>query len=92
MNQEVSIKKKAQQSQKPKEDTTLKAHYLEQLKTFAPDIIELIGNGELIVPEDVPTVRSASDYSYAASHYAGPHYRLVGDAAGWYFPSTNSVH
>lgn len=65
----------------PKENNSLKAHYLEQLE-LAPDIIAMIGEGTLVLGEDGPTIRSASDYSYAASYYAGPHYRLAGDAAG----------
>lgn len=28
------------------------------------------------------TVRTASDYSYSASSYAGENFRIVGDAAG----------
>jgi len=37
------------------------------------------GEGEL------STVRTASDYSYSASSYAGENYRMVGDAAGKFF-------
>ncbi len=52
--------------------------YAEQLATMAPSITKLIKDGKLI--ED--TVRSASDFSYSAPSYAGPHYRIVGDAGG----------
>jgi len=31
---------------------------------------------------DSETVRTASDYSYSATSYAGERFRLVGDAAG----------
>lgn len=30
----------------------------------------------------VPTTRTASDYSYSATHYAGNGYRIIGDAGG----------
>lgn len=78
MNQDVSTKKK---QALPKENSSSEAFYLDQLK-LAPDIIDLIGKGTLVTDADGPTVRSASDYSYSASNYAGPHYRLAGDAAG----------
>ena len=42
----------------------------------------MIGDGVLADSSDDPTIRSASDYSYTALSYAGPHYRVVGDAAG----------
>lgn len=78
MNQEISNQKKARMS---KDNNSLTAHYLEQLQ-LAPDIISLIGEGNLYKSMDGPTVRSASDYSYSASSYAGPRFRLAGDAAG----------
>lgn len=66
----------------PKDNNSLKSHYLEQLE-LAPDIIAFIREGTLMEEGfDGPVIRSASDYSYAASYYAGPHYRLAGDAAG----------
>ncbi|KAJ7480174.1 putative halogenase [Mycena galericulata] len=57
------------------ENNTLVAHYLEQLK-LAPGLVRLLADGEL-----VSVIRSAGDYSYSATHYAGTNFRLVGDAA-----------
>lgn len=42
------------------------------------------GEGEL------STVRTASDYSYSASSYAGENYRMVGDAAGKFYCTSSS--
>jgi flavine halogenase len=42
------------------------------------------GEGEL------STVRTASDYSYSASSYAGENYRMVGDAAGKFYCTSGS--
>jgi hypothetical protein len=42
------------------------------------------GEGEL------STVRTASDYSYSASSYAGENYRIVGDAAGKFYCTSSS--
>ncbi len=43
------------------------------------------GEGELA------TVRTASDYSYSASSYAGENYRMVGDAAGKFHCTSVSI-
>ncbi|KAF8907995.1 hypothetical protein CPB85DRAFT_1376447 [Mucidula mucida] len=61
---------------------------------LAPDIIAFIREGTLMEEGfDGPVIRSASDYSYAASYYAGPHYRLAGDAAAFIDPFFSSgVH
>ncbi|KAF8891751.1 FAD/NAD(P)-binding domain-containing protein [Infundibulicybe gibba] len=89
MNQKVANQKKLQM---PKENNSLTTHYLEQLQ-FAPDIIALIGEGTLNKIDNGPTIRSASDYSYSASSYAGPRYRLAGDAAAFIDPFFSSgVH
>jgi hypothetical protein len=37
------------------------------------------------------TVRTASDYSYSASSYAGENFRIVGDAAGKFFYSRAEI-
>ena len=60
---------------------TLKDHYLSQLD-FVPGLKKFLATASLKEDMDGPTVKSASDYSYAASCYAGDHYRLVGDASG----------
>ncbi|KAJ6449346.1 putative halogenase [Mycena sanguinolenta] len=51
-----------------------KTHYLDQLN-LAPGVIRLLGSAMLI-----SEIKSAADYSYSASYYAGPNYRIVGDA------------
>jgi hypothetical protein len=38
---------------------------------------------------DLAAVRTASDYSYSASSYAGENYRIVGDAAGKFYCTSN---
>ncbi|KAJ7215671.1 hypothetical protein B0H12DRAFT_1241973 [Mycena haematopus] len=53
-----------------------KTHYL-TLLNLAPGIIRLLGDAKL-----ADEVKSAADYSYSASQYAGPNYRITGDAGG----------
>jgi hypothetical protein len=53
-----------------------KTHYLTQLK-LAPGVVRLLGTAEL-----TGEIKSAGDYSYSASYYAGPNYRIAGDAGG----------
>lgn len=82
MNHAKSISKRAvlrEQSVNP--DYSLQDFYLDQVK-LAPGLIkDLIPNAKMIRKEGGPLVRQASDYSYSANSYAGPGYRLVGDAA-----------
>jgi len=87
MNQEVSNSKKQRM---PKDNSSLTAFYLQQLQ-FAPDIMNLVAEGTLETPNEGPPVRSASDYSYSASSYAGPYYRLAGDAAGKSYGTLNCM-
>ncbi|KAJ7681861.1 putative halogenase, partial [Mycena polygramma] len=62
-------------------------HYLAQLK-LAPGVLRLLGTAKL-----VGEVRSAGDYSYSASAYAGPNYRIAGDAGAFIDPFFSSgVH
>ncbi|KAJ7215686.1 putative halogenase [Mycena haematopus] len=64
-----------------------KAHYLAQLN-LAPGVLRLLGDAKL-----ADDVKSAADYSYSASQYAGPNYRMVGDAAAFIDPFFSSgVH
>ncbi|KAJ7098496.1 putative halogenase [Mycena belliarum] len=66
---------------------TSEAHYCAQL-ALAPGVLRLLGDAEM-----TGEVRSAGDYSYSASHYAGPHYRIVGDAGAFIDPFFSSgVH
>jgi hypothetical protein len=57
--------------------STLAARYLANL-SFAPGVVDLIGKGKLVEG----SVKTASDFSYSAPSYAGPNYRIVGDAGG----------
>jgi len=73
---------------------TLQDHYLSQL-AFVPKLKKLLGGAELRVDASgqTPTVKSASDFSYTASQYAGDHFRLVGDASAFIDPFFSSgVH
>ena len=55
--------------------------YLDELKR-APGLIKLLGNGQLRRPEGESTIKTTSDFSYAAREYAGDHFRIAGDAGG----------
>ncbi|KAJ7157844.1 hypothetical protein C8R43DRAFT_1124994 [Mycena crocata] len=73
---------------------TLQDHYFDQLQ-FVPRLKKLLGGAELRVDASgqIPTVKSASDYSYTAERYAGDHFRLVGDASAFIDPFFSSgVH
>lgn len=64
--------------------TTFYKQYLE----LAPQIKSLLEGAEM-----VSETRQASDWSYSASAYAGPHFRLVGDAGCFVDPYFSSgVH
>jgi hypothetical protein len=51
---------------------------------LAPELKRRLGSKGRMVRDEAEsaTIRTASDYSYSASSYAGENYRLVGDAAG----------
>ncbi len=51
---------------------------------LAPGVKQLLGPDGVMLREDSEsdTVRTASDYSYSASYYAGENFRIVGDAGG----------
>ncbi|KAG2353367.1 hypothetical protein BDR07DRAFT_1556706 [Suillus spraguei] len=60
---------------------------------LAPGLVELLGPAKLVQKQVVggqpgelePLIRSASDFSYSASSYEGPGFRVVGDAgAAWH--------
>ncbi|KAG1824034.1 hypothetical protein EV424DRAFT_1527459 [Suillus variegatus] len=63
--------------------------------TLAPTLVKLIGTGKMVQKETAGgqpgqldlLVRSASDFSYSASNYGGPGFRLVGDAGDPFFSS-----
>ncbi|KAF7349947.1 FAD/NAD P-binding domain-containing protein [Mycena venus] len=77
---EVSSRVKKPQS------TDAKAHYLSQLQ-LTPGLLELLGDARM-----VGDVKSGSDYSYRAGDdkYAGPNYRIVGDAGAFIDPLFSS--
>jgi len=80
MNQELAKKRKAtcKNSQE----------FYNQAKQLAPELIKLLGIGEL-----VSDLKSASDYSYHSSSYAIPHARVIGDAGCFIDPFFSSgVH
>ncbi|KAL9711644.1 hypothetical protein Ac2012v2_004715 [Leucoagaricus gongylophorus] len=67
---------------------TLAARYLVNLN-LAPGVVKLIAKGKLVPG----SVKSASDFSYSAPSYAGPNYRIVGDAGAFIDPFFSSgVH
>ncbi|KAF9265990.1 putative halogenase [Marasmius fiardii PR-910] len=66
-----------------REDKSTK-HYLEQLK-LAPGVLRLLEKSTF-----TGVVRSAGDYSYAADRYAGPRFRLAGDAGAFIDPLFSS--
>ena len=51
---------------------------------LSPGVKRLLGSESVMLrgESESDTVRTASDYSYSASSYAGENFRLVGDAAG----------
>lgn len=53
--------------------------YMEEIKK-APQILGLLEGAELVTDRPGPAIKTASDYSYSASSYAGPGYRVAGDA------------
>ncbi|KZT50408.1 FAD/NAD(P)-binding domain-containing protein [Calocera cornea HHB12733] len=66
-----------------------KDHYLLQMK-LCPGLMDLVGDAELVDDGKNSSVRSASDYSYTSTNYAGDHYRLVGDAGAFIDPLFSS--
>lgn len=82
MNQVKSANKRAalrEQSGNP--DYSLQDFYLSQVKLSPGLFKDFIPNANMVQKEGGPLVRQASDYSYSATSYAGPNYRLAGDAA-----------
>ncbi|KAF7321539.1 hypothetical protein MKEN_00674800 [Mycena kentingensis (nom. inval.)] len=67
----------------PTQSTTI-ARYFSNL-SLAPGVVKLMADGMM-----EGSVRSASDYSYSAPSYAGPGYRIVGDAGAFIDPFFSS--
>ncbi|KAK7039954.1 hypothetical protein R3P38DRAFT_3469314 [Favolaschia claudopus] len=64
-----------------------KTHYLSQLN-LAPGVLHLLGSAKLATE-----IKTAADYSYSAAAYAGPNYRIAGDAGAFIDPFFSSgVH
>lgn len=63
--------------------------FYKNLTTLAPQIQERLVDAEIVSTE----IKAASDWSYSASAYAGPNFRLVGDAGCFIDPYFSSgVH
>ncbi|KAG1740887.1 uncharacterized protein EDB91DRAFT_1248267 [Suillus paluster] len=66
--------------------------------SLAPALVKLIGSGRIVQKEAAEgqpgqldlLIRSASDFSYSASSYGGPGFRLVGDAGAFIDPFFSS--
>jgi hypothetical protein len=86
MDQEISIRKKRVcRATLGDSGMNLQNHYVDELAR-APGVLKLIGKGTLRNDGKPEAVKSASDFSYSASTYAGDHFRLAGDAGGILFP------
>ena len=82
LDQDISIsKKRAGKEAAGERGYTLQQHYLEELNR-SPGVLELIGEGKLRNKDKSEGVKAASDFSYSAPTYAGPNYRIAGDAGG----------
>lgn len=75
------IGKDANQKKRSNTAGGLSDYYLSQLQ-FAPQVKGLLADAVLNGDETKPSVQSASDYSYTALSFAGPFFRLAGDASG----------
>jgi hypothetical protein len=84
MDQDISIRKKKASRASAGSGANLQTHYMEEL-IRAPGVLKLIGKGTLRNDGKPEAVKSASDFSYSASTYAGDHFRLAGDAGGNFF-------
>ena len=90
MDEKISKRKKVNMEKKG-DHTLLLRHYLQELKDNCPKIRELIGQGVLIEYSGGPKVRTASDFSYSGTSYAGLNYRIVGDAGGKFKTITKTL-
>lgn len=79
MDKDIASQKKKQHGGDHGE--RLHSFYLDELKR-APGVIKLLGDSRLRTPEEGSSVKMTSDFSYAATSYAGDHYRLAGDSGG----------
>ncbi|KAF9564816.1 FAD binding domain-containing protein [Agrocybe pediades] len=69
--------------------STVVSRYLSNL-SYAPGVVKLITSSGTL---EEGSVKSASDFSYSAPSYAGPGYRIIGDAGAFIDPFFSSgVH
>lgn len=82
MDQDISIgKKRALKESGGDHPHFVQKHYLDEIKR-APGVVKFLANANLRGVDTADGVKTASDFSYAATSYAGDHFRLVGDAGG----------
>ncbi|TFK37701.1 hypothetical protein BDQ12DRAFT_724147 [Crucibulum laeve] len=88
MDEEVSKRKKSEMG----DDKSPLAFYTHELSN-CPGIKALLTKGTLIKDDNGVAIKSASDYSYSATSYSGPNYRVIGDAGAFIDPFFSSgVH
>lgn len=80
MDKDISSRKK-QETESVFGVSNLQAHYLQEVHKV-PGLIKLLHKATLRDSGKTGAVKSASDYSYSATSYAGDHYRIAGDAGG----------
>ncbi|KAF7340715.1 Sulochrin halogenase [Mycena sanguinolenta] len=91
MKQDVSDAKRAA-AKAAGEDSSLYAHYMRGFDC-APNLKAMLSDAKIILKDEKVSVHTASDYSYHSDSYAGPHYRIVGDAGAFIDPYLSSgVH
>ncbi|KAH7886566.1 putative halogenase [Phlebopus sp. FC_14] len=93
MDQKISMSKKSAAREKAGvTGHSLEDHYLAELQR-TPGVIKLLANGKLRRKGESDAVKTAGDFSYAATSYAGDHYRIAGDAGAFIDPFFSSgVH
>ncbi|KIJ58602.1 hypothetical protein HYDPIDRAFT_176510 [Hydnomerulius pinastri MD-312] len=90
MDQKISMSKKsAAREFSGASDYRLEDHYLSELKR-APGVLKLLSRAKLRSKGEKEAVKTAGDFSYSATSYAGDHYRLAGDAGAFIDPFFSS--
>ncbi|KAG6820548.1 hypothetical protein H0H93_015433 [Arthromyces matolae] len=85
ISKEACTSKKAFLASNGSGDTSNTTLYINQL-AHAPGLLRLLGTARLVTD-----IKSAADYSYSASQYAGPNYRIAGDAGGVHLAFTGAL-
>ncbi|KAH9940701.1 FAD/NAD(P)-binding domain-containing protein [Amylocystis lapponica] len=87
MNQDISSeKRRALREVEGGHPHLLQKYYLDEIKKHAPGLSKLLEGAKLRGMDTSEGIKLASDFSYAATNYAGDHFRLVGDAGGFIDP------